>query len=109
MSLTTRGGLTPAKLTNSADSTTEVAFMFNPNEYTLTKTNTWKSKWVDLNVPAQEFTEGGPQTLKLVLYFDTAEEAKDVRDLSKPLWTMAMLHEPKKNTHSEKTTPPAVE
>ena len=50
-----------------------VEFMFNPTEYSISKTNKWdyQSKKAG-NVPAWEFGGGGPRELQLELFFDTS-------------------------------------
>lgn len=104
----TRGGLVPAALIN--ESTQErVNFMFNPNEYTLTKNNTWERKESKgKNVPSIEFKQGGSQTLKLQLLFDTYAEGTDVRDYTDLIWKMMAVDETKKNSKTGKSSPPHV-
>ena len=80
----TRGGLVPAKiykLNKAGKDVDEVVCMFNPFEYTTSKTNTYGEK--DNNqsgVPHMEFKKAGSQTLKLSLIFDTYESGKDVTE-----------------------------
>ena len=78
----TRGGLTPATITNTI--TNEVVkFMFNPYEYTISKSNTWQDKPVSgLNLPMVTFQQGGAQTLSLTLHFDSQAAKADVRGFS---------------------------
>jgi hypothetical protein len=47
-------------------------FMFNPTDYTISKTNSWTLKAnKGKNVPQLEFKGGEPRELKLDLFFDT--------------------------------------
>jgi len=108
MSTLTKGSLTPAKITNLSDNTV-VNFMFNPFEYTISKSNSWKKKEVTgKNMPEMTFQSGGAMTLKLTLHFDTYAELKDVRQYTDPLWKMMMLDASNKNSQSNKSTPPPV-
>jgi hypothetical protein len=105
---TTRGGLQPASVVNLFTNE-EVRCMFNPNEYTLTKQNRWQKKPVKgKNVPLVIFQQGGAQTLKLTLHFDTLAEGTDVRDHTDPLWKMMMVDEQSENPRSGKSFPPLV-
>jgi nucleoid-associated protein YgaU len=109
MANTTRGGLKPAVIKN-LDSGDEVRFMFNPQEYTLSKQNQWTAgKRKGKNVPRLKFTQGGAQDLKLQLFFDTYAEKKDVRKHTAALWDMMMVNSGKKNAKSNKGNPPKVE
>ncbi|MBL7200028.1 MAG: LysM peptidoglycan-binding domain-containing protein [Anaerolineae bacterium] len=105
---TTRGGLEPALIVNQ-DTGDTVRCMFNPNEYTLTKQNRWeRGETKGKNVPRLKFSQGGSQTLKLQLFFDTYAEGVDVREHTDPLWEMMMVNADKTNPRSNKSEPPAV-
>jgi hypothetical protein len=105
----TRGGLTPAKVVNLSTNE-EVACMFNPFEFTISKTNSWDSKiTIGTNLPKVTFKNGGAQSVTLNLWFDSAESGSDVRTHTKPLWKMAMIETANKNDKSGKGSPPAVE
>lgn len=111
----TRGSLAPAVIVNLADESKKVTCMFNPNDYTLTKQNQWKSKDAKgRNVPKVEFEQGGAQQLKLQLFFDTyaekgAEGADvDVRQHTDELWKMMMVAEDRRRRNN-KSRPPLVE
>ena len=83
--------------------------MFNPHEYTLTKQNRWqRGETKGKNVPRIKFSQGGAQTLKLQLFFDTYAESTDVREHTNPLWTMMMVNTDKTNPRSNKSEPPPV-
>ncbi len=104
----TRGGLSPAKITNLSTNE-EVRFMFNPYEYTLSKTNTWEKKVVTgHNIPQVIFDHGGEESLSLTLYFDSLTEDEDVRGYTYPLWQMMMIDTNTENQKSGKSTPPPV-
>ena len=104
----TRGGLVPAKITNLVTNE-EIHFMFNPEQYTLTKSNSWTPKIVTgKNLPQVIFQSGGAQSLSLKLYFDSIESGDDVQDYTKGLWTMMMIDESNENADSGKGTPPPV-
>ena len=61
---------------------TSVEFMYNPTEYSLSKTNEWKAvSIVGFDVPSSQFLGGGPTTLSLDLLADTYEQKRDVRTI----------------------------
>lgn len=104
----TRGGLAKAKIVNKT-SGKAVECMFNPHEYTLSKTNTFDSKaTMGKNVPKSTYMQGGSQILKLTLYFDTLFEDKDVRKYTDALWEMMMVDESKADQKTGKGEPPEV-
>ncbi len=109
---TTRGGLMAAAIYNKEDVSQIVHCMFNPNEYTLTKQNQWtQARNKGKNVPGLTFEQGGPQTLKLQLFFDTyagEDEGSDVREYTDRLWLLMMVEKDKKNRGSQKSSPPRV-
>jgi len=104
----TRGGLSPAKITN-LDNNDEVKFMFNPYEYSVTKSNEWSPEGgMGKNLPEYNFQKGGAKTVALKLHFDRLAENKDVRDFTHKLWNMMMIVESNENTRSGKSEPPPV-
>lgn len=105
----TRGDLEPATIINKTTGE-QVYCMFNPHEYTVSKQNQWERKDVKgKNVPKVKFRQGGAQSLKLQLFFDTYAEGSDVREHTKGLWKMMMVTEDKKNPRNNKSEPPRVE
>lgn len=105
---TTRGGLTAGKITNLSNNKI-VYFMFNPQEYTITKSNTWTPRPINgTNLPLVSFQQGGPQSISLTLYFDSQRQNGDVRSYTAPLWEMMMIDETKRNTTTGKGEPPPV-
>lgn len=108
-SKTTKGGLSPATLTNLSDNTI-VHFHFNPYEYSISKNNSWSDLNVTgLNYPMVTFQHGGALTLSLKLYFDSQALDGDVRYFTQPLWDMMMIVESEENTLTGKSQPPSVE
>lgn len=104
----TRGGLEPAIIENLLTQD-KVYCMFNPNEYTLAKQNQWDSGTAKgMNVPKIKFKQGGAETLKLQLFFDTYAGKSDVRAHTEPLWKMMMVAAGKKNQKNDKSEPPHV-
>jgi hypothetical protein len=105
---TTKSNLASAQLINLV-SGEKVDFMFNPKEYTLTKTNNWELKPAKgKNLPSIEFKQGGAQSLKLQIFFDTYAEGTDVRTHTDKIWKMMAVDESTKNTKSNKSSPPKV-
>lgn len=104
----TRGNLKPATITNM--NTDEVVhFMFNPFEFTISKTNSWGKRPVSgINLPLVTFSSGGPMGLTLNLYFDTTRTPSDVRAFTAPLWKMMMIDGAKANATTGKGQPPPV-
>lgn len=100
-------GLTKATITN-VDTNEVITVLFNPTEYSLEKTNTWKAKpSVGRNVPARTFTGGESQKLSMDLFFDVFEQADaDVRDQLNKLWTLTKIDPSRKNSKTQKSRPP---
>ncbi|MBE0480421.1 MAG: LysM peptidoglycan-binding domain-containing protein [Dehalococcoidia bacterium] len=70
----------------------KIPCMFRPNEYTLTKTNTWNKKDVkEGNVPKLEFGGGQPINMTMELFFDTYEKGEDVRNHTKKIWKLMQV------------------
>ena len=64
----------------------EVACMFNPFEYTVSKSNTYKDQGA--NASQLELQKSNPQTLKLTLIFDSYEAGTDVSEITRLLWQL---------------------
>lgn len=108
MSNLTRGGLVPATLKNLATEE-EIPFMFNPQEYSLTKTNTYeKRNVIGQNVPAVTFQQGGAISLSLKLHFDTAISSSDVRAHTNKLLKMMMIDTSSESQTTGKGAPPVI-
>lgn len=87
------GELAKASLKSlDASNAQPIEFMFNPTEYSLSKSNTWSPvKIVGSNVPRLEFTSGGSTSLSLELLFDTYEAQTDVRDHTDKLFDLTKI------------------
>ncbi len=104
----TQGDLEHAVIENCSTHK-QVPCMFNPNEYTLSKQNQYSpDKVKGKNVPKVKFTQGGAETLKLQLFFDTYAGRTDVRKHTQELWNMMMVSDEKKNQKNNKSEPPHV-
>ena len=58
----------------------EFPVLFNPTEYSLSKSNNWSQVSIrKFNVPLTDFTGGNPTELKIQLFLDTYELGEDVR------------------------------
>ncbi|GAB1420220.1 hypothetical protein MASR2M15_03090 [Anaerolineales bacterium] len=104
----TRGSLKRAKITNLSNKEV-VNCMFNPYEYSISKTNSWTEKGViGQNIPDITFSKGGAKSLNLTLHFDTQTQKKDVRKVTSPLWKMTLIDDSKKDQVTQKGEPPTV-
>jgi hypothetical protein len=98
-----------AKIIN-LDSGEEIGCLFNPNEYTFSKTNTWsKGEVKGKNVPQLEFGGGDSMTMKIQLFFDTYHTGGDVRKTTNRIWKLMNINESLKDMTSIKGRPPMVE
>ncbi len=111
----TRGNLQAARIYEVTESGDEksggvsVACMFNPFEYTVTKTNTYKEERSNRSdVPGFEFEKAGPQALKLSLVFDTFEEGEDVSRETNKLWKLMESKTRREGNRNRKVPPPEV-
>jgi Contractile injection system tube protein/LysM domain len=83
--------------------------MFNPFEYTISKSNTYEEKPGNgTDVPIVEFKKAGAQTLKLKLTFDTYDKASDVTLLTNKLWKLMEAKENDEAASDNKKVPPWV-
>lgn len=111
----TRGNLQAARIYEVTESGDEksggisIACMFNPFEYTVTKTNTYKQERSNRSdVPGFEFEKAGPQALKLSLVFDTFEEGEDVSRETNKLWKLMESKTRREGNRNKKVPPPEV-
>ncbi|MBP7686596.1 MAG: hypothetical protein KA765_01750 [Thermoflexales bacterium] len=104
------GELVKATITN-LDTNDSIECMFNPKEYTFTKSNNWsQSKTKGQNVPKLEFNGGNPTDLKVQLFFDTYESGEDVRKkYTNAIWQLAMVNKDKEDPKTKKSQPPKCE
>ena len=83
--------------------------MFNPFEYSVSKTNSFEDKPKNnSDVPHVEFTKGGPQGLKLNLTFDTYESGEDVSQVTNNLWKLMESKTRREGKKNKKVPPPEV-
>ena len=96
-----------------------VEFMFNPKEYTFSKSNRWSgggtlATGAQANAPKLHFDGGEASTLKMQLFFDTYHQstspggAKDVRSLTQEIWALMYLVDTKKDPKTQASAPPKV-
>lgn len=100
--------LTKATITNLGNNK-KFEVLFNPNEYTIAKTNSWQARpVVGKNVPQLDFTGGGARTLTLELFLDVMDKANetDVRPYVDKLWELTMIDEAHKNAATDRSRPP---
>lgn len=107
----TRGGLAPARIFAATEEgerrgELDIPCMFNPFEYTVTKSNSYSEKDKAKASSRLELQNSGPQTLKLSLIFDSREsEERDVSKITEQLWE---LMKPIDNGETEKPGAPFV-
>jgi contractile injection system tube protein/LysM domain-containing protein len=68
-----------------------IAVLFNPTEYTITKTNTWNFKEVQgSSLPPPEFGGGNPREISLSLLLDNSvlDDSQSVKDITDKLFKM---------------------
>ena len=111
---TTRGNLVTARIYEVDDSGNEkgggisVNCMFNPFEYTVSKSNQYEEKSQNnSDVPQVEFKKSGPQVLRLSLIFDTYEKGDDVSRQTNQLWKL-MEAKTRQDSGQSKVPPPEV-
>jgi len=87
-----------------------IEVLFNPNEYTFSKKNTWtKTEVIGKNVPQLEFGGGDSMSLKMQLFFDTYTTGKDVRETTNRIWKLMNISEKLTDVTNAKGRPPMVE
>lgn len=100
------GQLTKAEIEN-LDTRDRVVCMFNPKEYTLSRSNNWTDKTSKgRDVPELEFGGGTPANLTLQLLFDTYESGGDVSKSTKLLWDMMKIVQARTNPATKIGEPP---
>ncbi len=115
------GSLVQAEIINIDFESERVKVLFNPKEYTFSKSNKWeRKKTTGKNVPQLTFGGGDPATLQMELFFDTYVPQGDVksRDSSTPIdvrkeytdkiWKLMYVDERLKDKKSKKARPPKV-
>lgn len=100
------GELAKAFITN-VETGERIECLFNPSEYTLSKTNSWAPvSIVGSNVPRTEFTGGNPTQLSLELFFDTYEQRQDVRKYTDKIFKLAMIARETVDPTTDRGRPP---
>ena len=89
-----------AKIVNLDDASEQpIEVLFNPNEYTFSKKNTWtRTDVIGKNVPQLQFGGGDSMTLKMQLFFDTyadttSKAGKDVRQITNRIWKLMSIND----------------
>jgi len=83
--------------------------MFNPYEYSVSKTNTYSENAQNQSdVPHVEFKKAGAQTLRLQLVFDTYETGRDVSRTTNQLWKLMEAKTRRQGNRTRKIPPPEV-
>lgn len=104
----TKGGLKPAKIVNLTTQA-EVNFMFNPYEFTVSKSVSWTDgEEQGVNAPKSIFNRGQPRKISLTLHFDAQDRGSDVRNFTQKLWEMALIDTSTTNARTGKALPPPV-
>jgi hypothetical protein len=110
----TRGMLVPARIYEVDEQGHDkggisVDCMFNPYEYTVSKSNSYDERpRNNADTPQGEFFRSGSQTLKLDLTFDTYESGDDVSRVTNKLWKLMMTSTQETSSDTEKVNPPQV-
>lgn len=107
----TQTSLARAALVNLDKSGSQpIKCMFNPQEYTFAKENTWHIGGAGGgDMPLIEFESGKPATLDMELFFDTYAESADVRaTYTDHIWALMLVDEELKDPTTQKARPPMV-
>lgn len=100
-----------AKIVNLNDASEQpIEVLFNPNEYTFIKKNTWtKTDVIGKDVPQLQFGGGDSMTLRMQLFFDTYTTGKDVRQITNRIWKLMSINDKLTDPKTGKGRPPEVE
>jgi nucleoid-associated protein YgaU len=110
-----KGELQKLKFYNADTGQEVVECHFNPNEFTITKSNQWQAEnKAGANIPDVHFKGGGPRQLQMTLIFDTYEKCTngasvDVRQATDKLLALMEAEIPQKTPRGQSTRPPHVE
>lgn len=84
--------LAKLKITPEVSEAFEV--MFNPREYTITKSTPWKHHNIQgLDAPTLEFTSGEPYRVQFELFVDAYEAGESVRSLTDKIEKLALVNQ----------------
>jgi hypothetical protein len=93
------------KIENEGD---PITCLFNPKEYSISKTSSWTKKQNSSSIPNLQYGGGEPRKLSLDLFFDASDEVDgDVRGITEKLF--ALLEANNKFKQEKKKRPPTVE
>jgi nucleoid-associated protein YgaU len=85
-----------------------ITCLFNPKEYSISKTSSWQKKPNSSSIPNLQYGGGEPRKLSLDLFFDATDEATgDVRVITDKLF--GLLEANQKYKKEKKKRPPTVE
>lgn len=84
--------------------------MFNPQEYTFSKSNSWTTGGAGGgDLPLVEFGSGQPATLQMELFFDTYATQADVRaQFTDAIWELMLVDDALKDPKTQRSRPPMV-
>jgi nucleoid-associated protein YgaU len=87
-----------------------VECMFNPKEYSFSKSNSWQpAETPGVNMPQLEFGSGQPATLSMQLFFDTYAKGVDVRKShTDRIWQLMLIDEQLQSRRNNRGRPPRV-
>jgi len=102
--------LEKALIINADHESDKLKCLFNPTEYVIARSNSWKERTsTGKEVPALTFSGGGARTLTMELFFDVYEQDKgDVRQIVDQLWKLMTIDKGLKNTKTKQGRPPLV-
>jgi hypothetical protein len=70
-----------------------IEVLFNPKEYTITKSTPWKHHDVQgYDAPTLEFTSGEPYRCQMELFFDRYEEQASVKEITDNIEKLSLVH-----------------
>lgn len=106
-------------LDNAGNKKSPIECMFNPREYTISRSMNWENQPNDTSEAGNKVYKGGqPATLNLELFFDTygnrksAGSVEDVRKYTEKLWGLTQMHPVNQmagsNPNVKKSLPPQV-
>jgi hypothetical protein len=112
----TSGKPVKAYIYNEDKNSKVVDCLFNPTEYSFTKSNSWdQGKILGKDVPLINFGGGGATTLTVSLLFDTyalpasaGESPKDVREYTEKVFDLMQVDPTLKDSQSNTSRPPRV-
>ena len=101
--------MTEKLVIRSLETRDKIECLFNPTEYTITKTNDWSSDPKrGENVPRQDFNGGDSKKMTLNLFFDTSLDGYDVRKETDKLCKLMEVSNDLTDRNSGKGRPPLV-